>query len=311
MSSRIPVLEPVKLERWAFVYSHEAYSDAELCTKLLFSTCKEWNMQVEEPTWVEVRAGGRPQAKDVVAQFDLVMGEIERPQIIFILHSFKSEAFYEGVKKGIQMKYGIPTQVCYKNNLKKGKNLAANLLKQMNVKLRGDLYHISMPPSLSAYKRPMMVGIDVCHEKAMSVVGFTSSTDKNFCKYYHEVALQTRRKEIIDNRPLKEESKGGEEGRRTVLNTIVDNGKLHKMFSNSLSNFNTLNKAYPDLIMLFRDGVGDSQRAEAMKSEFSQIQSAIAQVKDNYDPALVICFVNKRIDQRFFASDKGQIFNPP
>jgi hypothetical protein len=61
------------------------------------------------------------------------------------------------------MKYGIPTQVATTDKTKKGMAVISNILKQMNVKCNGDLYHLTLPKSLAKYKRPMIVGIDISH----------------------------------------------------------------------------------------------------------------------------------------------------
>lgn len=76
-----------------------------------------------------------------------------------------------------------------KHNVRKGaKNnnfglsLASELLKQMNVKAGGDLYHISL--SKPKYKHTMLVGIDVCHYGPKSIVGFCATLNDTYSKYY-------------------------------------------------------------------------------------------------------------------------------
>jgi hypothetical protein len=201
-------------------------------------------------------------ADEFVHRFGQYMkGRQGLPQIVFILMDRKDQ-FYSEVKQKLQLKFGVPTQCALAGFVRKktATNIAANLLKQMNAKLNGDLYHVKFQNNFGAYKRPMVCGLDVSHEGPESVVGFTATTDKNCCKYYHNAFYQPRKVEVINrNIGTVEEVKGDEESKgqgRRMVSGALQFGKMEQVFVGALENYKKINKDYPDLIMLYRDGVG-------------------------------------------------------
>lgn len=62
-----------------------------------------------------------------------------------------------------------------------------------------------------------------------------------------------------------EESKDVDAGKRFVSGAL-EQGKMEAIFVSSLENYKKINKDYPDLIMLYRDGVG-SQISHSVENE--------------------------------------------
>ena len=132
----------------------------------------------------------------------------------------------------------------------------------------------------------MIVGIDVCHSGAFSYVGFAASYNATASKYFSLVRKQKKGQELIKD-------------------------YLVECFTQALKFYRGRNKALPKQIILYRDGVGDSQRAQVMATEFPQLIKAIKSIELNYEPSIVIMIVNKRIAQRFFQKDGQSVINPP
>lgn len=65
-----------------------------------------------------------------------------------------------------------------------GLSLASELLKQLNAKAGGDLYHITLPKM--KYKNTMLIGMDVCHYGPKSIVGFCATLNDVYTKYYSQ-----------------------------------------------------------------------------------------------------------------------------
>ena len=65
---------------------------------------------------------------------------------------------------------------------------ASNILRQMNSKVRGDLFNMKFPEVVDK-SRTMLIGIDVCHSGRQSVVGFAASTNKELSQYYSDYLL--------------------------------------------------------------------------------------------------------------------------
>jgi aubergine-like protein len=96
----------------------------------------------------------------------------------------------------------------------------------------------------------MIVGADVNHstqsgKKANSCVGFAATMDSLFSKYYTQVAFQSTGQEIMD--------------------TIV------KFITNALLAFKQHNHCFPDVVLFYRDGVGEGQFGQVLEYEISQV----------------------------------------
>lgn len=71
----------------------------------------------------------------------------------------------------------------------------------------------------------------------------------------------------------------------------------------ALTEFKKKNKVFPDSVIIYRDGVGDSQRKAVLLYELPQLQSAIRKVNNleadspvgDLPIKLMVCLVNKRV----------------
>lgn len=100
--------------------------------------------------------------------------------VVFVLGR---ESNYEMIKE-VMLTYSIPSQVITtRNGSKFNLSKATNILRQINSKAGGDLYHLAFPQVLKN-KRTMLIGIDVCHAGAQSVVGFSASINPEMSQYY-------------------------------------------------------------------------------------------------------------------------------
>lgn len=81
----------------------------------------------------------------------------------------------------------------------------------------------------------MVVGMDVCHGGKNSIVGFVASTNSTCTSFYQDIICQAKGQEIV-----KED--------------------LDRVYRNALDQFKNTNEAYPNKIIIFRDGVGEAMR---------------------------------------------------
>ena len=63
-------------------------------------------------------------------------------------------------------------------------SVATNILRQMNSKIGGDLFHLKFAKEIM--KNTMLIGMDVCHSGPQSIVGFCASINKEMSQYYSE-----------------------------------------------------------------------------------------------------------------------------
>lgn len=106
---------------------------------------------------------------------------------------------------------------------------------QINCKLGGELWRLDIPLT-----KTMLVGIDVCHDTSpsarvgggrQSVAGFCASMNQSFTKYYSRVSFQRTGQELVDG--------------------------LKVCMTEALRSFFEINHVLPDVIIVYRDGVGD------------------------------------------------------
>jgi len=148
--------------------------------------------------------------------------------------------------KEVMLQYRMPSQVITtRNGFKFNLSKATNILRQVNSKAGGDLYHLKFPEAL-AHKRTMLIGIDVCHAGPQSIVGFSASINKEMSQYYSDYLIQRKGQEIVQDN-MKE----------SILQAIRTFAKHH-------------NDEFPTNFVIYRDGVGDAQRNQVLASEIPQ-----------------------------------------
>ena len=77
------------------------------------------------------------------------------------------------------------------------------------------------------------------------------------------------------------------------------------MVIDCLEAYKDLNGQYPENIVLFRDGVGESQIDEMIQTETKQLKKAFREIRMDYAPHLAQVLVNKRINNKFFSMGKN------
>jgi len=135
----------------------------------------------------------------------------------------------------------VVSQVVLKETLKGergrgGMNMSilSNILKQIVAKIGNKLWIVQRPKGLP--KHTMLVGADVFHntgKNKQSVVGFCASMDRFFTKYCSIPFVQEKMAQEI----------------------VYSIGKLMKK---ALKEYKRINKCLPEMIIFYRDGVGES-----------------------------------------------------
>ena len=80
---------------------------------------------------------------------------------------------------------------------------------------------------------------------------------------------------------------------------LVD--KLKPLFLGAIKNFYSVNHAWPEKILVFRDGLGDSQLSIVAKYEAEQFNDTFRHVHETYKPSFGYIVVQKRINTRIFS----------
>ena len=143
----------------------------------------------------------------------------------------------------------------------------------------------------------MVVGIDVFHDKSRksgSIAGVVASINDSLSRYYSNVAIQKQGQEIVD--------------------------ALKIAFMQALIRYHEANHTWPETIVVFRDGVSDSQMDMVAQYEGSQFVDTFGKVHSlssgsssdlrkkfcsmippGYSPNVTYIVVQKRISTRIMA----------
>lgn len=180
--------------------------------------------------------------------------------------------------------------------VKKPITVYSNLLKQMNAKLKQDLYRLNFEKEFSD---AMVVGVDVCHAGRHSIVGLAATYTPHLTQHFSRVYTHDLHKELI-----------GEQRDERLLDDRIS--ILSRFTEAALKNFEVHNKKLPGRIVVYRDGVGGpSMQEKVLKVELGKMTEALNNYRKGYLPKILYIFVNKETNARFFEQHGTSVLNPP
>jgi len=221
------------------------------------------------------------------------------------LHGFRREGYklvfvllpdqlpadeYAYIKRIADVDLGIHT-VCVNCRKKQGDQYWDNVLLKVNLKLGGVNQTISHPKPLPiSFKTTMVVGLDVTHPLSvsgsnegtavMSTVGMVASTDEFLGQWPATIATQTRDKEEV----------------------MFNIDTIRALLKPHLARWAKINNAYPQQILVYRDGVSEGQYKQVVDSECKHIKAVCGELY-NPAPRVTIVIAAKRHHMRFYRED--------
>lgn len=199
--------------------------------------------------------------------------------------------YYAQVKKIGDRQISVLTQCVQGGNVKRnGAPLVGNLLLKINAKIGGVNNILGEHSHLLVFNSPVMImGADVnhppAHDKATpSLAAVVASTDRHASCYAVEVRHQRNRTEMIQ--------------------------ELKEMTKNLLRAFYRSTKHKPQRIVMFRDGVSESQFLEVLSFELKAMRNACTELEEGYKPSMTFIVVQKRHHTRLFCSENEGVGKP-
>lgn len=159
--------QPVKLsyQSWVLVYSKFDYDNANLMFESLQKAQGRYGIKVEEPQWIEV-----PDGRDPKYFIDAIKTDMDPKHTLIALIVIQRREHKKGIKALLD-KAGVPSQFILSETIKRAKiTVYGNVLKQINAKLKLDLYRIRIP-----LRNVMIIGVDAVNEGRGSILGMTAS----------------------------------------------------------------------------------------------------------------------------------------
>ncbi|KAG9488574.1 hypothetical protein GDO78_004885 [Eleutherodactylus coqui] len=279
--TREPSISSVPLHYWVVIYPKRASTQAKDLASTIEKIAGPIGMRVNQPNSVELR-------DDRVETYarcirSLLEGEAKVQLIVCIISGTRDD-LYGAIKKLCCVQNPVPSQVVNSrtiSNPQKLRSIAQKILLQMNCKLGGELWSVDIP-----LKSMMVIGMDVYHDPSRglrSVTGFVASMNHCLTRWYSRVVFQLPHQEIMDG--------------------------LKLCLVNALQKFHEVNHTLPEKIVVYRDGVSDSQLNIVQNYEIPQLQTCFSTF-ENYSPRMVVIVVQKRVSTNMYCSSTGEFVTP-
>ncbi|KAM7528269.1 hypothetical protein LguiB_031679 [Lonicera macranthoides] len=289
--------EPTKIERWAVV-NFSARCDARGLVKDLIRCADSKGVQIDAPFDVfeeNPQSRRAPPMVRVEKMFEQIQSKLPgAPQFLLcLLPERKNCEVYGPWKRKNLADHGIVTQ-CMHPTPRINDMYYGNLLLKINAKLGGlnSFLAIEKSPSIPLVSKvpTIILGMDVSHgspgqSDIPSIAAVVSSRQwPLISRYRASVRTQSPKVEMIDSL-YKRTSDTEDDGimRELLLDFYLSSGKRK-----------------PDQIIIFRDGVSESQFNQVLNIELDQIIEACKFLDENWCPKFVVIVAQKNHHTKFF-----------
>ncbi|KAF8113383.1 hypothetical protein N665_0050s0041 [Sinapis alba] len=325
--------EPVTVTKWAVVNFSAPCNPDSICKDLIKCGGKK-GMNIERPMHVfqeNLRFKDAQANIRVEKMFEQMKSELGNKKPLFllcILAEKKNSLVYGPWKKKILVEHGIVTQ-CIAPSSNVNDQYITNVLLKINAKLGGLNSRLAMELSkempLVTQSPTIIIGMDVSHGSPGSDVPSTAAVVGSrqwplISKYRACVRTQPRRTEMIENlfKPVtNEEGKKVDEGifwfdflELHSCVVFIARGRgfcililFYAFYRELLFDFySSSRQRKPEHIIIFRDGVSESQFTQVLNIELDQMMQACEFHNNHGDwkPKFTVIISVKRHHTRFF-----------
>ncbi|RAL03580.1 putative RNA interference and gene silencing protein (Qde2) [Aspergillus ibericus CBS 121593] len=304
---------PSRLPSWAmllvnYMGGNPIYSDpTKLPAAAITKAFNDVGVQAPPPSAGKLVVVDRRSEDDMKAKISHIVSDLmatHKPLLILVVLPAQDTVLYNCVKRVCDLDYGVRNVNVLAKNLSKDRGLPqylANVALKVNLKLGGVNQLIARTElGLIGEGKTMLVGVDVTHpspgssSSAPSVAGMVASIDSSLGQWPAELRVQASRQEMVDD-----------------LDAMLK-VHLHRWAQNNKN-------AFPENIIVYRDGVSEGQYELVVKHELSRLKEACRQTYPAPDtakglPRISVVVVGKRHHTRFYPTqtrDADRFSNPP
>ncbi|KAJ6989099.1 protein argonaute 4A-like [Populus alba x Populus x berolinensis] len=293
------LVDPVKIEKWAIVNFSARCDIRYLCNNLIkcgdmkgISISNPFEVFEESPQFRRESAPVR-----VERMFEAIKSKLPGPPqfLLCILPERKNSDIYGPWKRKNLSDVGIVTQCIAPTKV--NDQYLTNVLLKINAKLGGmnSLLSIEHAPSIPLVSKlpTLILGMDVSHgspghSDVPSIAAVVSSRHwPLISRYRASVRTQSQKVEMIANLF------------KPVAGTREDQGIIRESL---LDFYSSSGKRKPDQIIIFRDGVSESQFIQVLNIELEQIIEACKFLDENWCPKFMVIVAQKNHHTKFFQS---------
>ncbi|KAG0308842.1 eukaryotic translation initiation factor 2C, 2 [Dissophora globulifera] len=275
-----------RLDSWSvLVYDRENRDLVQMVTtfvRMLFGVMCDAGMNVtmSSPHIQYAQLGGRMEQ-----EVDEARQRSRGLQLLVVLFPRKG-TIYPQLKAYCETRNsGLVTQCALLSKLRRVNDQYCRLLScKINTKLGGVVSTLA-PNEMPFMDRgsTLVVGADVTHpspgedSSKPSVAAVVASVDNEAYKYIGRVLVQDPRLEVIES--------------------------MQSVMAEIITSYKKVTGHHPKRILVYRDGVSESQFAEILRTEVTAIARACTQLDARYRPPITFIVVKKRHHARFFPQD--------
>ncbi|CAO2813123.1 unnamed protein product [Amaranthus hypochondriacus] len=302
------LFEPVEaLDRWVIV-NFSARVDMNLLSRDIVKCGQRKGMKIRDPFKVfqESHQDRRlPAPRRAENMMDLVKNGLPGPPqlILCVLPDRKNCDIYGPWKRKALAEVGLVTQCI--SPLKLNDQYLTNVLLKINAKLGGlnsvlSIEHARNIPFVSEAPT-LIIGMDVSHGSpgradVPSIAAVVSSRGwPSISRYRASVRTQSPKVEIIDGLF------------KLDPETNIDDGMIRESL---LDFFKSSNKRKPENIIIFRDGVSESQFSQVLNIELDQIREACKFLEEHWNPKFTLVVAQKNHHTKFFQRNSPDNVEP-
>uniref|UniRef100_A0A671UE08 Piwi-like protein 2 n=1 Tax=Sparus aurata TaxID=8175 RepID=A0A671UE08_SPAAU len=272
----------IPLNIWAVFYPRRCAEQAEELVSTFKKVAGPIGVRLERPIRVELRDD---RTETYLKSIHSQLTSEPKMQLVVCIMVGNRDDLYSAIKKLCCVKSPIPSQAINVRTISKQQKLrsvAQKILLQMNSKLGGELWTVTVP-----LKHLMVVGVDVHHDTSkvhQSVMGFVASVNSSLTRWYSRVTFQTPNEELING--------------------------FRICFLAALQKYYEVNHNLPEKIVVYRDGVSDGQLRMVEQYEIPQLIKCF-ETFPTYEPKLVFIVVQKRISTTLYSCMSNNFGAPP
>ncbi|KAJ6235251.1 piwi-like protein [Anaeramoeba flamelloides] len=268
-----------QFRKWLIIYPQSKANEVSNFVDTLKITGGQMGIEFMKPKMIGLR-------QDTAEEYCRHIHNEVDPQVdlsICVLFSADSNK-YNSIKQQMSSERPVPNQCVLINTLRKKRNFNAvcqKIVLQVNCKAGGAIWNVDLPRD--EQRNIMYVGIATSfssNRKKNSMVGCVATTSNDCTDYYTNVFEITRQKPIEN--------------------------QLTSFIKNALDKYFTNNKNKPPRnIIVYRDGISDSQFINCIETEIPQFYKAFKMCSEEYKPELTWVVAQKRIKTRYFNNSQN------
>ncbi|PQQ14068.1 protein argonaute 4 [Prunus yedoensis var. nudiflora] len=290
------LVKPTKIEKWAVV-NFSARCDLKGLVRDLIKCGEMKGISIEPPFDVfeeNPQSRRAPPMVRVERMFEDIQSKLPgQPQFLLcLLPERKNSALYGPWKRKNLAEYGIVTQCIAPTRV--NDQYLTNVLLKINAKLGGlnSLLAVEYSPSIPVVSKAptIILGMDVSHgspgqSDVPSIAAVVSSRQwPLISRYRASVRTQSPKVEMIDSLYKR-------------ISESEDDGIMRELL---LDFYTSSGKQKPDQIIIFRDGVSESQFNQVLNIELDQIIEACKFLDESWNPKFVVIIAQKNHHTKFF-----------